>query len=536
MKTQTQDHDVIKIQRCSCLTFADGCSSSKIYTLLFSIATLVVVYLLASPGSENGILRLLTSKTSFPSTIIFNVTVDINNVIARVDEKFVSVCLTWRRRDVWKFNATREKRFKALTRALSPAYVRIGGTPSDFVVFRSSKKPYGTLTVHIDEEDLDRISEIAQNAGFEVLFTLSLCSRFKNGSWDPRNPYEIVKFVANSGYKFGWELGNESNHLKKYNVTVTPTRISEDFKRLKQHLLARFPNGTEPILVGPDFTQLQGKTLKYLRRFLLSGHSSIDAITWHHYYVRSQDTSLPEFYDAKVLDTLIQEIKDGDVLINKISPNLPKWLGETSSASGGGAEGISDRFVAGFMWLDKLGVAAKYGYEVVLRQALFYGHYSLIGEDLEPNPDYWLSLLHKKLFGTEVLEVKIQGDQHAYEMVRAYAHCSNTRLHKQGAVSLIAMNLYAENEAQVKLDKDLQGLDVDEYLFTPDGNITSRKMKLNNNLLEIGPDVSFPVLEPRRVRSGDRLILPPLTFAFYVIPDARARACLGRHKESVTYL
>ena len=37
-------------------------------------------------------------------------------------------------------------------------------------------------------------------------------------------------------------------------------------------------------------------------------------------------------------------------------------------------------------WLDKLGVAAKYGYEVVLRQALFYGHYSLIGEDLEPNP------------------------------------------------------------------------------------------------------------------------------------------------------
>ena len=54
------------------------------------------------------------------------------------------------------------------------------------------------------------------------------------------------------------------------------------------------------------------------------------------------------------------------------------------------------------------------------------------------------------------------------------------RLHKQGAVSLIAMNLYAENEAQVKLDKDLQGLDVDEYLFTPDGNITSRFVSHEN--------------------------------------------------------
>ena len=37
-------------------------------------------------------------------------------------------------------------------------------------------------------------------------------------------------------------------------------------------------------------------------------------------------------------------------------------------------------------WLDKLGLAAKYGYKVLLRQALFYGNYSLIGEDLEPNP------------------------------------------------------------------------------------------------------------------------------------------------------
>lgn len=39
-----------------------------------------------------------------------------------------------------------------------------------------------------------------------------------------------------------------------------------------------------------------------------------------------------------------------------------------------------------FRWLDKLGLAARYGYKVLLRQALFYGNYSLIGEDLEPNP------------------------------------------------------------------------------------------------------------------------------------------------------
>ena len=69
----------------------------------------------------------------------------------------------------------------------------------------------------------------------------------------------------------------------------------------------------------------------------------------YSYYVRAQETSLHEFYQAKVLDTLLQELKDADTVINKISPSLPRWLGETSSASGGGAEGISDRFIAGFM-------------------------------------------------------------------------------------------------------------------------------------------------------------------------------------------
>lgn len=51
-------------------------------------------------------------------------------------------------------------------------------------------------------------------------------------------------------------------------------------------------------------------------------------------------------------------------------------------------------------------------------------------------------------------------------------------------------------------------------------------MKLNDKLLEMGADSSFPALEPRRVKPGDQLILPPLTYAFYVVPEAQAPACL----------
>ena len=48
------------------------------------------------------------------------------------------------------------------------------------------------------------------------------------------------------------------------------------------------------------------------------------------------------------------------------------------------------------------------------------------------------------------------------------------RYYKQGAVSLIAMNLHTNKEVHVILENSLKELDVDEYLFTPAGNITSR--------------------------------------------------------------
>ena len=46
-------------------------------------------------------------------------------------------------------------------------------------------------------------------------------------------------------------------------------------------------------------------------------------------------------------------------------------------------------------------------------------------------------------------------------------------------MSLMAINLFTNKEVHVKLDQSFKGLDVDEYLFTPDGNITSRFVLFN---------------------------------------------------------
>ncbi|XP_022802636.1 heparanase-like [Stylophora pistillata] len=438
--------------------------------------------------------------------------------IAKIEEHFISICLTWRTVLEWNFNSTTEKRIIALMRALSPAYVRIGGSASHYVHFQSREEeksqPFGKKTLIISGEELDRINRIAESAGFKVIFSLNLLKRFMNSSWDPSNALRIMKYVALKGYKFGWQLGNEPNHLDPFGVTISPEQLAEDFKQLRG--LLSNTAGVHNFLVGPEVTQPRGNAIEYLQS----------------YYVRAEQCSLPQFYVPQTLDTLLQDIKEADEVISEYAPGLPRWFGETASVSGGGAAGISGRFVAGFLWLNKLGMAAQHGYEVVLRQTMFQGYYSLVGlEDMEPNPDYWLSFLHKKLLGTIVLEVK--RDLYLPEMVRIFAYCTNTKsgLYKRGAITFMAMNLHPEREANVILNKSLQDHDIDEFLFTPDGDITSRRIKLNGKVLEMGSDSFLPSFQPIRIPRANRVILPPLTYAFYVVPEAHAKPCLESTKE-----
>ena len=81
----------------------------------------------------------------------------------------------------------------------------------------------------------------------------------------------------------------------------------------------------------------------------------MDALTWHHYYLNGHTATLQDFLDVQPLDYLPRMFLTVQQFLKKKNISRPLWLGETSSAYGGGAHGLSDRYVGGFLWLDKLG-------------------------------------------------------------------------------------------------------------------------------------------------------------------------------------
>ena len=99
--------------------------------------------------------------------------------------------------------------------------------------------------------------------------------------------------------------------------------------------------------------------------------------------------------------------------------NTRMVLEESASVAYGGCIGLSDRFISGFSWMMTMGMAAEHGFKQLNRQNLvgqtsveYNGSFfTLIGSPtwtsgsagLTPHPDYYSTLLFKRLMGTRVL-------------------------------------------------------------------------------------------------------------------------------------
>lgn len=248
----------------------------------------------------------------------------------------------------------------------------------------------------------------------------------------------------------------------------------------------------------------------------------------HHYYGDGATWTLADFVSVSHLDSLIPQINESLEIVHQyLGADAYDILGETSSTYGGGTANLSAGFVAGFLWLDKLGLASGLGLHVVARQDFWGGNYGLIGngKDFNPNPDYWSSYLFKNLVGNQALYVDKEFENG--RSIRAYAFCTRYKdsifSYNQGDITVMILNL--QNNT-VNVDLNVYGHQYDEYLLTSYPNvIQSRDILLNGKVIQMINDETFPKLEPMEADGGSTITMEALSYGFIVIVDANANAC-----------
>eukprot|EP01043_Picozoa_sp_COSAG02_P050312 COSAG02_NODE_5158_length_4582_cov_15.877091_2_plen_365_part_00 len=338
-----------------------------------------------------------------------NAEIALGAPVGHVDERFLSVTMdghVWDGGDAMDFWKPGSKLTRVLAAALAPAYIRFGGNSHSTLTYNMTEKPLPPLPplpppsyqpprpkTSMTKRQWTEINDFCAAVGWTNVFALNALLRIADGSrsgrWDDGPTSAAASLLAftyaQDWAPVVWELANEPDLFHyAYNLTdhsvfpVSPLQLAKDHASLRSLLARLAPSSaaTTPVVVGPDVANA-GPTGggKYWAEYFsnqsaVGGH--VDAATWHHYYGSSKTATLQDTHSPLVLDKFIvqqNEMAASLALHSGGSAHAPPiWLGETSSFYGGGAANVSDRFGAGFTWLDKLGAAARLNVSVVCRQ------------------------------------------------------------------------------------------------------------------------------------------------------------------------
>ncbi|RUS88700.1 hypothetical protein EGW08_003515 [Elysia chlorotica] len=515
----------------------------------------------ASRAEPNAVIKNLEDdgKTYKNQRIV----IDVAKALHITGDHFLSIAIDsdtikWN----WRGFDFSSKGLQNIAAALSPIYIRFGGTYADFLHF----DPHGVksgLPVHWNQEKQDReqtfdsgffdlpfdmsdanftmsgaqwdnMTAFCDKVGWDIMFDFNLFY-WKNGYWDPTNADLLLKYSAARGVKIpAFQLGNEPNAYKyNFNFSIEGDALVRDFRLLKL-VLSTYPEYDASGLYGPDVTNLDrhGSARTYLQEFLRAGGcDAVTEISIHHYYTSAKTATVQDFLNPKLLDSLGMNLNIArNITLAECNFYKPIRMTETSSCYGGGAKDLSDAYVAGFMWLDKLGLAAKFRVTHVFRQTFFGGSYSLMDDKFHPNPDYFLSVLYKRLVVGPVFDVISSGPT-----LRLYAHCVRKGFYNypDGALVIYYLNL-EDSPVTFSSDSYLNRASVDLFLLTPgdSSGLRSRFVKLNGEVLAMQGSDLPPM--PARLHVGD-VTVTGQSFGFMVVPSADIQLCKDYHRSKVPF-
>ncbi|KAF1408528.1 Inactive heparanase-2, partial [Spheniscus magellanicus] len=396
---------------------------------------------------------------------------------------------------------------------------------------------YSNLT--LTARSLDKLYNFADCSGLHLIFALNALRRNPNNSWNSSNALSLLKYSASKKYNISWELGNEPNNYRTLiGRSVNGSQLGKDYIQLRS-LLQLIRTYSRANLYGPNIGRPRKNVIALLEGFMKVAGSTVDAVTWQHYYIDGRVAKVTDFLKTRLLDTLSDQIRKIQKVVNTYTPGKKIWLEGVGATSAGGMNNLSDSYAAGFLWLNTLGLLASQGIDVVVRHSfLDHGHNHLVDQNFNPLPDYWLSLLYKRLIGPKVLAIHVAGLQRKprpgrviRDKLRIYAHCTSYHNHNyvRGSITLYIINLHRSRK-KIKLAGTLRDKIVHQYLLQPYGKdgLHSKSVQLNGQPLAMVDDGTLPELKPRPLRAGRTLVIPPLTMSFYVVKNVNALACRYR--------
>ena len=454
--------------------------------------------------------------------------ISIGPPLSEVDERFLSVAVDAGQvvgTKFWDAGAAAydfsRPRLLRLARELAPAYLRIGGTDADRIYYDMGNKPLAAPSPYsavLTRAQWDAAGDFARAAGFSLFFTLNAGRgpRDSSGSWRPDNARALLEHARERGDPVAlWELGNELNgFLIMHGLVVGAQQYARDLAAARALIDEADPGA---LLGGPAvaYWPVLGEFFPFLENTLgAGGGGPLDVVTWHFYPQQSRRcpmatrrAGLEVLLSPKNLDEVGRWAAAVEQQRDAAAPGKQVWLGETGSAQCGGEPGVSDAFASGFWWVDELGQMARRGEPVVVRQSLSGSDYGLLDDvTLSPRPDYWVSVLWKRLMGTVALQVEALG----HPLLRVYAHCARGR---PGAVAMAFANLDT-----LPVSLHLPGGAGELYELTAD-SLSARELRLNGVALAAAPDGSLPPLSPRAIAAEE---IAPRSYGFVVLPDASA--------------
>lgn len=486
---------------------------------------------------------------STPTGKPLQVDIDLEEALTEVSEKYLSFAVDtskalggywWGSSGVIEIGKGKEKttpldfaneKLIKLAKALSPAYLRIGGTEADNILFDTETKVDTILTMN--KQTWDNINNFSQKTELELFYTVNAgpLVRDEAHDWNSKNFEKLLQYSKKQGYKLAaLELGNELNAYWFFHGLcnrITPTQYIKDFNVFRTIIKKYYPAaqvGGTASLYWPRVGEAFSFVGSLLPKFIKNTSVQADMFTWHYYPQQSQRSpiTLPKakhglLLQPQYLNDIAKWANTLSHIKNTFNHQSEIWISEIGNALCGGQPGISNTFESSLWWADTLGSMAVSGQKVIIRQDLVGSDYSLLDEKtLDPRPDFYVSLLWKKLMGTKVFTARVSKDN---DYIRVYAHATSQTLeYSQDAVTLVFINL--QNKKNNVFLNNLPTDKIIMYELTSE-SLNGKSIILNNKRITHDKGI-IPALEGKQITVKNKLLeFAPLSITFLVIPHAR---------------